>query len=73
MHRAHAFNKLTKKGTVLRVVKERYLRDDVACGSVVRDDDAPLRASPDRLFAPLARLAAPRRGPPAPRPNARMH
>ena len=35
MHRAKVFNKVTKKGTVLKIVKEHYLRDDVVCGSKV--------------------------------------
>ena len=36
MLRAKTFNKVTKKGTVLKVVKEHYLRDDIVCGSQVR-------------------------------------
>jgi len=36
MHRAKVFTRVTKKGTVMKVVKEHYLRDDVVCGSLVR-------------------------------------
>jgi hypothetical protein len=34
MQRAKTFAKVTKKGAVVKVVKEHYLRDDVVCGSL---------------------------------------
>jgi len=41
MHRAKVFTRVTKKGTVMKVVKEHYLRDDVVCGSLVRSVTLP--------------------------------
>lgn len=55
MHRAKVFNKVTKKGTVLKIVKEHYLRDDVVCGSKVRAPLCRLRHGPP---APRVHTAA---------------
>jgi exosome complex exonuclease DIS3/RRP44 len=35
MWRSKSFSKKTRKGKVLTVVKEHYLRDDIGCGSDV--------------------------------------
>ncbi|CAM9455731.1 unnamed protein product [Pylaiella littoralis] len=35
MHRSRAFFKKTRKGKILRVVSDHYLRDDIGCGSLV--------------------------------------
>eukprot|EP00752_Nemacystus_decipiens_P011314 g10054.t1 len=34
MHRSRAFFKKTRKGKILRVVSDHYLRDDIGCGSL---------------------------------------
>lgn len=34
MHRSRAFFKKTRKGKILRVVSDHYLRDDIECGSL---------------------------------------
>lgn len=34
MHRSKAFFKKTRKGKILRVVSDHYLRDDIGCGSL---------------------------------------
>lgn len=34
MHRSKAFFKKTRKGKILRVVADHYLRDDIGCGSL---------------------------------------
>ncbi|CAN0543899.1 unnamed protein product, partial [Ectocarpus sp. 8 AP-2014] len=34
MHRNRAFFKKTRKGKILRVVSDHYLRDDIGCGSL---------------------------------------
>ena len=34
MHRSKAFFKKTRKGKILRVVSDHYLRDDIGCGSI---------------------------------------
>ena len=41
--RARAFTMLTRRGRVLRKVKEHYLRDDLGCGTVVRVGLDPIR------------------------------
>lgn len=33
MHRQRVFHRLTRRGKVLKVVREHYLRDDIGCGS----------------------------------------
>lgn len=35
MHSHKIFHRKTKKGSVLKVVTERYLRDDIWCGSQI--------------------------------------
>lgn len=34
MHRNKSFFKKTRKGKILRVVADHYLRDDIGCGSL---------------------------------------
>ena len=41
--RARAFTMLTRRGRVLRKVKEHYLRDDLGCGTVVRAGLEPMK------------------------------
>ena len=41
--RARAFTMLTRRGRVLRKVKEHYLRDDLGCGTFVRVGLDPIR------------------------------
>lgn len=40
MWRSHAFSMRTRRGKVRRVVRERYLRDDIACLSRASDEGA---------------------------------
>ncbi len=35
MQRQHSFLKKTRKGKILKVVQEHYLRDDISCGSLL--------------------------------------
>ena len=38
MLRSKVFIKKTKKGGILKIVREHYLRDDIGCGSFVCDE-----------------------------------
>lgn len=65
MHRNRAFFKKTRKGKILRVVSDHYLRDDIGCGSLagkpvsnVSTDDCRLPSQrPRRDSANMARCS----------------
>ena len=63
MLRSKAFTKITKKGAVVKVVKEHYLRDDIPCGifgcSLGCNDSIKTRPEDDRPGQQLVLLLDP--------------
>ncbi|CAG2110448.1 unnamed protein product [Medioppia subpectinata] len=51
------FHRKTKKGSVVKVVREHYLREDIHCGRESCADCQPFKQSSDSPFAPKAYLS----------------